>query len=90
MFTHYENINGDKKMPKLGCFGGWGVTQGHRAHMTSYSTLTETMHLSYTVIVIVIASYSALSIQSKDIAIFQFSKWPPPPSFIFKITNFFD
>jgi len=27
------------------------------------------------------------SIQSKDIAIFLFSKWPLPPSFIFKITN---
>jgi len=23
------------------------------------------------------------SIQSRDIAIFRFSKWPPPPSFIF-------
>ena len=29
------------------------------------------------------------SIQSRDIAIFRFSKWPLPPSFIFKITKFF-
>jgi len=29
------------------------------------------------------------SIQSRDIAIFRFSKWQPPPSFIFKVTKYF-
>jgi len=29
------------------------------------------------------------SIQSRDIEIFRFSKWPPPPFFIFKINKFF-
>jgi len=51
MFIHYENMKGDN-------WGGLGV-RGHprssetspfdSAHMTSYSTLIETMHLSCTV-----------------------------------------
>jgi len=55
MFTHYEDKKGDKKC-KNWC--GLGV-RGHpksseispfdRAHMTSYSTLVETMRLSCTV-----------------------------------------
>jgi len=52
MFTHYEDMKGNEK-----CKNGvvW-VVRGHarssetspfdRAHMTSYSTLVETMHLS--------------------------------------------
>jgi len=42
-------------MKNLGWFGGLGVIQGHRkhrhlrSHMTSYSTLIETMRLSCTV-----------------------------------------
>ena len=46
MFTRYEDMNGDKK---------WGhprsleTSPSDRAHMTSYSTLIETMRLSCTV-----------------------------------------
>ena len=47
MFTRYEAMNGSAKIQKVGWFAG---TQGHwamppfdRAHMTSYSTLIETM-----------------------------------------------
>ena len=53
--THYEDMKGDEKS-KIGVF--WGV-RGHprssetspfdRAHMTSYSTLIETVRLSCTV-----------------------------------------
>jgi len=55
MFTHYEDMKGDKKCKN---WGGLGV-RGHsrssetlpfdRAHMTSYSTSTETMRLSCTI-----------------------------------------
>jgi len=55
MFTHYKDMKGDEKCKNL---GGLGV-RGHprspetspydRAHMTSYSTLIETMRLSCTV-----------------------------------------
>ena len=57
MFTHYEDMKGDEKMhAKIGVI--WGV-RGHprsletspfdTAHMTSYSTLKATIHLSCTV-----------------------------------------
>ena len=55
-FTRYEAMNGGAKCRK---WGGLGVFRGHsrssamspfdRAHTTSYSTLIETMRLSYTV-----------------------------------------
>ena len=55
MLTHYEDMKGDEKC-KNGVF--WGV-RGHprssetspfdRAHMTSYSSLIETILLSCTV-----------------------------------------
>ena len=50
-FTRCKDIKCDEKMQILGWFWGLGVTQGHqkhrhRAHMTSNSTLIETMHLS--------------------------------------------
>jgi len=50
MFTHYEHMKGDKKC-KIGVV--WGVV-GHprsseTSHMTSYSTLIETVHLSCTI-----------------------------------------
>jgi len=51
MLTHYEDMKGDKNA-KIGVFCGLGVTQGHRkhrAHMTSYSTLIETIRPSCTV-----------------------------------------
>ena len=31
-FTHYEDNEKERKLQKLGCFGGLGVTQGHRKH----------------------------------------------------------
>ena len=56
MFIQYKDMNGDEKNTKIGVV--WGA-RGHprssetspfdRAHMTSYSTLIETMHLSCTV-----------------------------------------
>jgi len=56
MFTLYEDMNSDEKMQKN--WGGLGV-RGHprpsetspfdRLHMTSYSTLIETMCISCTV-----------------------------------------
>jgi len=56
MVTHYEDMKGDEKMQKNEVV--WEV-RGHprssetspfdRAHMTSYSTLIETMRLSFTV-----------------------------------------
>jgi len=55
-FTSYEALNGGAKCRK---WGGLGVFRGHsrswamppfdRAHMTSYSTLIQTMCLSFTV-----------------------------------------
>jgi len=55
MFTHYEDMKGDEKCKN---WGGLGVN-GHprsletspfdRSHMTSYSTLIETIRLSCTV-----------------------------------------
>ena len=55
-FTSYEAVNGGAKCRKWGWFG---VVRGHsrstvmspfdRAHTTSYSTLKETMCLSFTV-----------------------------------------
>jgi len=55
IFTHYEDVKGDKKCKN---WGGCGVS-GHprssetspydRPHMTSHSTLIETMRLSCTV-----------------------------------------
>ena len=65
MFTHYEDMKGDKNVKKIGVV--WGV-RGHprssetspfdRVHMTSYSTLKETMRLSCTVFEF-IASFSS-------------------------------
>ena len=55
-FTRYEAVNGGAKCRKWRWFG---VVRGHsrstamspfdRAHTTSYSTLIETMRLSFTV-----------------------------------------
>ena len=55
-FTRNEAVNGGAKCRKL---GGFGVFRGHsrstamspfdRSHTTSYSTLIETMCLSFTV-----------------------------------------
>jgi len=55
-FTRYEAVNGVAKCKKMGWFG---AVRGHSrstamllfdiAHTTSYSTLTETMCLSFTV-----------------------------------------
>jgi len=55
-FTRYEAVNGSAKCRKMGWFG---VVRGHsrstamspfdRSHTTSYSTLIETMCLSFTV-----------------------------------------
>jgi len=56
-------------MQKFGWFGGLGVTQGyqqhnhlieHMAYTTSYSTLIETMSLSY----IPLSSYCAFFVES--------------------------
>jgi len=54
--TRYEAINGSAKCRKWSGLGRLGGSRGdgamppfNRAHMTSYSTLTETMHLSCTV-----------------------------------------
>jgi len=41
MFSHYEDMKGNKKCKKLGWFGGLEVTQGHREH----SHLTEQIRL---------------------------------------------
>jgi len=52
-FTRYEAMNGGAKCRKWGGLGRLRVTQGHRqspfdrAHTTSYSTLIETMCLSW-------------------------------------------
>jgi len=55
-FTRHEAMNGGAKCRK---WGGFGAVRGHsrswvmppfdRVHMTSYSTLLETMRLSCTV-----------------------------------------
>jgi len=49
-FTRYDAMNGGAKWGGLGRLGG---TQGHRqchhAHTTSYSTLIETMRLSFSI-----------------------------------------
>ena len=55
MFTHYEDMKGDEKCKNWGGLGGYGspTVIGNiaidRAHMTSYSTLIETIRLSCTV-----------------------------------------
>ena len=52
MFTDYEDMKGDKKCKNGGGLGGWGHPRSSetspfdRTHMTSYSTLIETMRLS--------------------------------------------
>jgi len=53
-FTGYEAMNGGAKCRKwgvLGWLGGtqWAMSPFDRAHTTSYSTLIETMCLSFTV-----------------------------------------
>jgi len=55
MFTHYEDIKGEKKKQNWGGLGGKGSPKviGNipfdRAHMTSYLTLIETASILYTV-----------------------------------------
>jgi len=55
MLTHYEDMKGDKKCKNWGCLGVRGHPRSSetspfdRAHMTSCSTLIETMCLSCTV-----------------------------------------
>jgi len=46
-FTRYEAMNGGAKCRKWGGLGQLGGHSFDRAHMTSYSTLIETMRLSY-------------------------------------------
>ena len=58
-FTRYEAVNGGAKCRKWGGLGWFRVVRGHsrsramppfdRAHTTSYSTLIETVCLSFTV-----------------------------------------
>jgi len=52
-FTRYKGMNGGAKHRKMGWFeagtGSATMSPFDRAHMTSYSTLIETMHLSCTV-----------------------------------------
>ena len=55
-FTLYEAVNGGAKCKKIGWFGvvrgdsrSWAMTPFDRAHTTFYSTLIETMCLSFTV-----------------------------------------
>jgi len=52
-FTRYEAVNGGAKCRKWGGLGCLRGTQGDgqidRVHTTSYSTLIETMCLSFTV-----------------------------------------
>jgi len=51
MFIHYEDMKATKNA-KIGVVGELGVTETSpfdRAHMTSYSTLIETMRLSCTI-----------------------------------------
>ena len=54
-FTRYEAMNGGAKCRKWGALGqlghsrSWAMPPFDRAHTTSYSTLIETMSLSFTV-----------------------------------------
>ena len=51
-FTHYEAVNGGEKCRKwggLGLLGSTAMSPFDKAHTTSYSTLIETMCLSFTV-----------------------------------------
>jgi len=55
-FTRYDAMNGGAKCRKWGSLGQLGGTQGSwamppfdRSHTTSYSSLIETMCLSFTV-----------------------------------------
>jgi len=54
-FTRYEAMNGGAKCRKWGGLGVWralkvmGNATIHRAHTTSYSTLIESMCLSFAV-----------------------------------------
>jgi len=47
MFTHYKDIKCEKNT-EVGVVWGLGVTQGNR-HVTSYSTVIETMRLFCTI-----------------------------------------
>jgi len=55
IFAHYEDMKGDEKCKKLGGLGLRGHPRSSetspfdRTHLTSYSTLIETMRLSCTV-----------------------------------------
>ena len=55
MLTHYEDMKGDEKCKNWGVLGVRGHPRSletspfDRAHMTSYSTLIETIRLSCTV-----------------------------------------
>jgi len=55
IFTHYEDMKGDAKCRNWGRLGVTGhprslaMSPFNRVHTTSYLTLTETMHLSYTI-----------------------------------------
>jgi len=54
-FTRFGNMKGDAKCRRWGRLGWLGVTQAYRlspfdrVHTTSYSSLTEPIHLSCTV-----------------------------------------
>jgi len=55
-FTRYEAVNGGAKCRKWGWFWvvrghsrSWAMPPFDRAHTTSYSTLIETMRLSFTI-----------------------------------------
>jgi len=54
-FTHYEDMKGNAKFKNLGGLGGWSHPRSpamlpfNGLHMTSYSSSTETMHLSCTI-----------------------------------------
>ena len=55
-FTHYEDMKGNEKFKNRGGLGVMGHLRSpetspfDRVHMTSYSTLIETMRLSCTVL----------------------------------------
>ena len=71
----YEAMNGSAKCRKWVVWGGWGHSRSwamppfDRAHTTSYSTLIETMCLSFTFF-----RYSQLFVKSRRF-------WPIPPAF---------
>jgi len=49
-FTRYEAMNGGERCRKLGGFGvarSWAMPPFDRTHTTSYSTVIETMCLSF-------------------------------------------